>query len=244
MHAFVWVVFVSSAGIAQQPTGAIVGTVRDSAGAAVPGVDVSVPAVVRTRTDSAGRFRLAGVRPGTAVIHLRRMGFLPKTVTAEVASGRIATLVVSLEPFAQELPGVVVQDEERHAREMMQEFYHRKEQGFGYFVTRAEIEKRDPAVLSDMMRQIPGARLIPLRGGGHATLRFARAVSSPGRDCPPQYWVDGVMAYGLNIDDLSPRDIEGIEIYQGASVVPAEYNTQYGTTACGVVLIWSRVPGT
>ena len=62
---------------------------------------------------------------------------------------------------------------------------------------------------------IPGARLIPMRNGSQAALRFNRAQMG-GRDCPPQYWVDGVKAYGLNIDDIIPQDVEGIEIYEGA----------------------------
>jgi hypothetical protein len=65
-----------------------------------------------------------------------------------------------------------------------------------------------------------------------------------GRDCPPQYWVDGVKAFGLNIDDIIPQDVEGIEIYEGASTVPPQFNTKEGTTICGVVLIWTRIPGT
>jgi hypothetical protein len=231
---------------ASNGVGAVVGTVRDSAGAPVPGVEVSVVGTrALTRSDTAGRFRLAGLTPGKTSVRFRRMGFAPKTIPTDVAAGETAELAVALAPLAQELPGVVVEEDERRAREMLQEFYHRQSQGFGQFITRKEIEKRDPSNLSDMMRLVPGARLLPVRGaGGRSLLRFSRAMMAPGRDCPPQYWVDGVMAYGMNIDDLNPRDIEGIEIYQGASVVPAEYNNHLGTTICGVVLIWSRVPGT
>jgi hypothetical protein len=96
--------------------------------------------------------------------------------------------------------------------------------------------------LSDMMRMVPGAKVIPVAGTGMSTLRFNRAQI--GRDCPPQYWVDGVKAYNLNIDDIIPSDVEGIEIYPGASTVPPQYNTREGTTICGVVLIWTRIPGT
>jgi len=74
-------------------------------------------------------------------------------------------------------------------------------------------------------------------------LRFNRAQMG-GRDCPPQYWVDGVKAFALNIDDIIPQDVEGIEIYEGASTVPPQFNTKEGTTICGVVLIWTRIPGT
>jgi hypothetical protein len=127
-------------------------------------------------------------------------------------------------------------------RQLLSDFYDRKSRGFGYFITRDEIEKRNPMNLSDMMRMVPGAKLIPMTGTNQATLRFSRAQI--GRDCPPQYWVDGVKAYDLNIDDLIPSDVEGIEIYPGASTIPPQFNTREGTTICGVVLIWTRIPGT
>jgi hypothetical protein len=94
-----------------------------------------------------------------------------------------------------------------------------------------------------MMRMIPGARLTPIRGTGYSALRFSRAQMG-NRDCPPQYWVDGVKAWNLNIDDIVPQDVEGIEVYSGASTVPPQFNTKEGTTICGVVLIWTRIPGT
>jgi hypothetical protein len=37
--------------------------------------------------------------------------------------------------------------------------------------------------------------------------------------------------------------VEGIEVYSGASTIPPQFNTREGTTICGVVLIWTRVPG-
>ena len=42
-------------------------------------------------------------------------------------------------------------------------------------------------------------RLTPDRMGGRSTLRSSR---SGGRDCPPDIWIDGVRAPGLNIDDV------------------------------------------
>jgi hypothetical protein len=132
-------------------------------------------------------------------------------------------------------------EEMTRRRQLLSDFYDRMARGFGYFVTREQIEKRNPMNLSDMMRMVPGARLMPIRGTSMAALRFSRAQG--GRDCPPQYYVDGVKAWNLNIDDIVPMDVEGIEIYEGASSIPPQYNTKEGNTICGVVLIWTRIPG-
>ena len=139
---------------------------------------------------------------------------------------------------------MTVTEEEQRARQMMQDFYRRKDAGGGFFITRDDIEHRNPLELSDMLRTMPGAVLVPVSGSARAVLRFAR-TSMVGRDCPPQYYVDGVMATGLNIDDLEPSDIEGIEVYSGASRIPPQFNnSRIGTSICGVVVVWTRIPGT
>jgi hypothetical protein len=226
-----------------QAVGAIHGQVRDSAGAPVTNVEVRVPSTgAVARTDTTGSFHFVNVPTGKRELNLRRLGYEPASVNADVARDRIVAVTVVLEIMAVELPGVVVAELARQ-RNLLRDFYDRSERGFGHFITREQIEKRNPANLSDMMRQIPGARLIPNRLGGTATLRFSRAIMAPGRDCPPQYWVDGVKTWALNIDDILPQDVEGVEVYSGPSALPSQYNTRDGTTICGVVLIWTRIPG-
>jgi hypothetical protein len=48
----------------------------------------------------------------------------------------------------------------------------------------------------------------------------------------------------FNIDDVSPRDVEGVELYAGFAGLPQEFAKQMGVQACGVVVIWTRIPGT
>lgn len=231
------------ASVSAQSVGAISGTVRDSAGKPIPGVEVVLlQRKGAVRSDSLGDFRLVDIPAGKRQLHFRRLGFAPKSVDTMITEGTTLALTVRLEATATEIEGVTVEEMTRK-RQLLADFYDRSSRGFGHFITRDQIEQRNPMNLSDMMRMIPGARLVPMRSGGQAALRFNRA-SMGGRDCPPQYWVDGVKAYGLNIDDVIPQDVEGIEIYEGASTVPPQFNTKEGTTICGVVLIWTRIPGT
>lgn len=226
-----------------QSVGAISGTVKDSAGTPIPGVEVVLLQLKGfARSDSLGVFRFGSVPTGNRQLHFRRLGFAPKSIDAKVAEGQDLALSVVLEASATEIEGMTVEELTRR-RQLLSDFYDRSSRGFGHFVTRDQIEKRNPMNLSDMMRMIPGARLVPLRAGGQSALRFSRAQLGT-RDCPPQYWVDGVKAWNLNIDDIVPQDVEGIEVYSGASTVPPQFNTREGTTICGVVLIWTRIPGT
>ena len=225
-----------------QSVGAISGTVKDSAGTPIPGVEVVLLQVKgAVYSDSLGVFRFANIPAGKRELHFRRLGFAPKSVPTEIGEGKTVDVAIVLDASATAIEGMTVEEVTRR-RQLLSDFYDRSSRGFGHFVTRDQIEKRNPMNLSDMMRMIPGARLTPVRGGGQATLRFSRAQGP--RDCPPQYWVDGVKTWNLNIDDIVPQDVEGIEVYSGASTVPPQFNTKEGTTICGVILIWTRVPGT
>ena len=49
----------------------------------------------------------------------------------------------------------------------------------------------------------------------------------------------GSAAEEVDINLFRPEDIEGIEIYRGASNVPSRYTGR--DARCGVVLIWLRI---
>ncbi len=57
--------------------------------------------------------------------------------------------------------------------------------------------------------------------------------------------MDGMRVRELNIDDISPVDVEGIELYAGTAGLPPEFNQFYpgSTSVCGTVVIWTRLPG-
>ena len=226
---------------AQRRPSMVTGTVHDSAGTPIPGVQVVIAdSPFGVRSDSLGRFRLPTMREGQQDVHFRRMGFDSTTVRTELGHDSIVTLAVVMNALAQDLAEQnITADIERV--QALQGFYERKKGGFGYFVTREDIERRHASAVSDVMRLIPGVNVV--RTGGRSGVRFNRA-SSAARDCPPQVYVDGVMARGMEIDDLSPGDIDGIEIYPGASVIPPQFNDRFGNSICGVIAVWTRVPGT
>lgn len=240
------VLLLTTAADAQQSVGVVSGRVvlRDSSAIGVANVEVYAKTPrVWTRTDSTGTFKLAGLAAGRSEIFFRRLGFEPRTERIDLVVGQSLRMDIALTPVPAELAALVVQESEVRAREMLRDFYNRREQGMGHFITRHEIEDRNPSYMSDMMRMVPGVQLNRMAAGGAQIMRFARN-SMPGRDCPPQYYVDGVMVRGFNIDDIPPTDVEAVEIYSGVSQIPAQFKNAFGTPMCGVVVIWSRLPGT
>jgi Carboxypeptidase regulatory-like domain/TonB-dependent Receptor Plug Domain len=129
-------------------------------------------------------------------------------------------------------------------------FEDRRLAGFGWFITREEIEQRNPPMVTDILAAVPGVWLQPVAGGGNRRIVYmARATN-----CPAQIFIDG---FHINrslrpapgrrvsttetfpIDDMvRPGSVEGIEVYQGLARIPAEFRTQ--DVACGVVAIWTR----
>jgi hypothetical protein len=140
-------------------------------------------------------------------------------------------------------------------------FYYRMNRGLGYFISREDIALRGASHVADLLAAAPGVRILRARRGGGWTVYMGRALPAVG-GCPTQVFIDGMLmnrrlasvnrdASGqpvsvdfledvdFSIDELvSPTIIEGIEVYNGLSGVPAEFvNTD---SRCGVVLIWTR----
>ena len=100
---------------------------------------------------------------------------------------------------------------------------------------REDVVTRAPLRVSDLFRTVPGARVIEGRGGQRARVRVRGS-------CTPAVVSDGIPVFRLSeIDQLfSVGSIEGIEVYHGG-LVPTRYSAN---TTCGVILVWSRDPGT
>jgi hypothetical protein len=228
-----------AAAAAQARAGAVSGVVKDSSGQVLANVEVTALKIGKVvRTDTAGAFLIAGIPSGSTDLTFRRLAYEPVVLSVQIPTNDTTDVEVTLGVVAQKLTAVVVQE---HAAQLrtLEAFERRRKEGVGHFITRADIEARNPLRLSDMMRMIPGAVLLP-GSNGNVSLRFARVGRN---NCPPQFWIDGVQATAFGIDDMPPGDVEGIEIYAGAAGLPPEFNKLHSTAACGTVAIWTRIPG-
>lgn len=219
----------------------LVGVVRDSAGAPILGVEVRVyggPLV--GRTDDSGTFRIMGLPSGVAQVRLRRMGFLPTVREVRLLPGRTDSLAVSLTALATMIPGVTVQEEhEARSHRLLPGFWERRARGFGYFLTRDQIEKRNAFDFAELTRMAPGVT-IGMRNG-RKTIRFRRGGEMT--DCPPQFVVDGMRIENGSPDEFEPGDVEALELYSGPATIPPQYAPRFDSHTCGAVVIWTRLPG-
>ena len=222
-------------GTLQTQVGAITGTVRE-AGSRSPLREavVSLPtARLVTRTDSAGRYLLAPVAPGTSLVLVRRIGYAPGRFVALVAGGDTVEISIELIPQPVMLPPI-----ETHA--MLPGLISRAEDSVpptGRALSSAEI--RAHPLLSE-----PDA-LMAL-GGGEVVLRTESPTGlnvRGGTSDQVTHAVDGIpilnpfhqggVFSALNPDGLDRLELRGV-------VVPAE-----GAEALsGAVLASTRRPGT
>jgi hypothetical protein len=239
-------VAVSPATRAQQPDSArrdslpaiLIGRVIDSLGTALAGAEITLfkSESIRTVTGDSGDFRLTGLPAGTNVFNVRRLGYQPASFTAELKSGKTHRARFTLSVAVQPLPLIAVSDTAK--THWLDQFERRRSTSRGTFITRAEIVKRSARMGSDIVRTVPGVRVIPGRASGTSQVTMTRG--NGGRACIPTMYVHN-MPYSGVLDDFSADDIEALEVYVGISEIPPELDKN-GRGICGVIVVWTRDP--
>jgi TonB family protein len=189
--------------------------------------------VIATSDD--GQFRLVGLTRGTHQLEVRRLGFKPETLSVEVPAVDGGRMIVPLMPLAVSLAPVTVRAAATSVLTgPFREFNARRARGFGNFITRHDIEQRHPYRVTDLFRSIPNMEIE--RDGGRSAVRMR------GRRCDPLVWVDRVPLVGgfPDLDAMSPKSLEGVEIYSGVATVPPDLMGPRDAGGCGVIVIWTR----
>lgn len=219
----------------------LVGVVLDSSGTAgIAGVEVTIEGVgQRTFTDERGAFRLpAAVLP--VQLRLRRLGYAP-LIMPVLSSDDPLRISAHLRASAQHLQPVVVRARRSAYNGRLAGYYQRLERrSIGTFITRADIERDNPRMMTHLLQRIPGVQLSRGIGQTRQNIRLR------GRNCWPVVWLDGAaMSSGdVDIDAFAPSTLEGIEVYLGGTTPPGQYLKGSGLSECGTILLWSRGPDT
>ena len=246
----------------------LTGTVREeSSGQPLANAEVRIDALERaTRTDSIGRFLLAGLPAGQRVLNVRLIGYHPAAAIVELIAGATAVNDVALIRAPATLDTVAVVEEGG----AIPEFEEHRRIGLGRFLTRAELAKVEQRRLSDVLETLSGLQVMRGIGNrawitsrrGSRTLRHRcseREGASPAdsrpmtlkpdtqtKDCAcfSQVYLDDMLLYrgegGVvpDINRFSPAEIEAIEYYAGPAQTPLKYSRL--DSECGVVVIHTR----
>jgi hypothetical protein len=201
-------------------------------------------------TSSDGQFTFSIPRLGEYRLLISRIGYpisLSKPFLFSSAFTARVSLSLPSNPITLDTVTVVAKEIERRLPYLADAgFYQRRREGFGHFLTRDEIDKRDPLILSDLLKGMSGVRVTCTGARNCAvTMRAANTMFFRG-PCKPSVVLDGVVLQpggtsggGLGLDDLvNPFNIEALEVYPGPSGVPVQYSGYL--SPCGAILVWSR----
>ena len=218
------------------------GVVNDDRGNPVVGARIAaVPDGPAAVSDTLGAFVLRNLDRGSSAFTVRRIGYDPTSFSVELASSDTTEVKLILTTAVVALPTVETRATSPVDMVLAHFYDHRATSPGGHFIVRADIEKANPQRLSDVLRSVPGVEMWTDRQGQHV-IHMARSNVGVFGDCVPEYWVDGSRAFGFNVDELGVHDVEAMEIYAGPATLPAEYKIVHGTSSCGVIAIWTRVP--
>jgi hypothetical protein len=215
------------------------------------GVQVNLPGVARsTVTDEAGRFSFPSLEPGAHAMEVSRIGYGTRWESTEVLPDKRVEVLLSLSTEPIELDPIEVSVESQIERLELAGFYNRRMMGFGQFMAQEEIEATPAGETSDLFNSFSGIRYVA--SGSQPSTYFIsltrpQAPSFIARtqgNCFPAVWIDDIQISQGGEEParlnwrLTPEQVAGIEVYEGAGQVPSRYT---GTgRACGVILIWTR----
>ncbi len=215
-----------------QETGTIAGVVRaQETGAPLWGARITVSGTrFDAQTDSAGRYTITGVPPGTYRVQALIIGYgLGDVAGVAVAAGQTASADFQLTQLAVALQEIVVV-------------------GYGT-QARRDITGSVASVGGDDVHEVPKTNAIEAIKGRVPGVDIVTSGNNPGDGISirvrgtrsltasndPLYVLDGIPMAG-GIGDLSPNDIESVEILKDASATAI-----YGARgASGVVLITTK----
>ncbi len=239
---------------AQQPTGTIRGTVRNS-GTNLPlgSAQLSVAGSrLGTMSREDGSFVITSVPAGSQTVQAHLIGYAAASKTVTVVAGQTVRVDLVLNQAAVSLDEVVVTGTAGQAR--------RREVGNSISAPKLPEATVAASVASVLQGRVPGAS-IELSGGsaGAGSSIRLRGNSSVALSNQPLVYIDGVRVrsdeypknmpaggaspnlrgpnvYASPLNDLDPADIERVEVIKGAAAT-----TLYGTeAAAGVIQIFTK----
>lgn len=203
--------------------------------------------VAQTLSDESGFFSVTASEPGSFLLKAERMGFEPR-VDGVFELGRGGSITVDFRLLPEPVPvdTLDISAEARSVRLELAGFYERMGRESGVFLGPEEIDKKQAAIPTQLLRGVSRIRLRPTQTGGNAVIIQGAAMISLARKgtCYPRVMVDGNEVFrggsepALLDDVVNVSEIVGMEIYRGAAEIPTRYLG--ARSACGLILVWTR----
>ena len=210
------------------------------------GLDAATVTVVGepapAQSDESGKFVILLRRPGTIVLTVHRLGYLPGTWSFDMALRDTADVILPMQPAVTTLDTVSVRETEAPALHVADFERRRSQKNGGTFITRDQIENNPPVQTADLLRRVPS---VEVRMKGMRTVVISRrgpiSVLITPDQCIMPLGRDGlVLGPEYSLNDIPANEIYGIEIYGGPATIPTEFRSSLPNANCGLIMIWTR----
>lgn len=215
--------------------------VADS-GRAVAGAHIGLAPGLSATTDQNGAWTIDGVPLGTQMLEVRALGFHRESRAVDVVADEQQPLQeVALQSFGAILAAVQVSaNRSGSGTAALREFADRRRRGgMGRFFDADALARRNPTVISDLLRTMPG-----FIGDGSLMMKgnFSDGAGGFDSNCAAEVYVDGHLLRGISASELDglvrPEYVIAMEVYSAGSPKPAEFES--GMSGCGAVVIWQK----
>lgn len=215
-----------------QSRATITGIVRDSAARPMANADVVViPGARRARTDSTGRFTMAGLDAGKYTVRARHMGFIPTEWTVDLSRSGHAEVALVLGTTLPPLDTVFV-TAGRSCPPKLEGFGCRRAAGKGVFFDYTDIDDARVIYTADLFRFVDGFG-VDVYSTGTGPKRV------PGGKRCINTLLNGTPAGPSSVPE-DPFDIMAIEIYQSPKDIPKEFSRYtWGKEQCSLIAYWT-----
>lgn len=247
LTALVLALAVTVTGASAQSATTVTGIVVSDSGAPLSGAVVRIlwsdsngKLVDRTvRSDDQGAFRVEKLAAGNYAFTVQRDGFEPYDAPFTLEKGAAgAQLLAELVTAAPSAAGATGRADETTSRIGVQQnrqrsIERRRGGSAAQYISREDIDRRHPRLLTDVLRSLPGTFLGGEEQGERGIIFRDGSLNS----CRPDVYVDGAPLGSSSIDTLQPAEVDGIEIYRRLSQLPANLRANGATCA---IVIWTR----
>ena len=190
-------------------------------------------------TNERGEFRIPDISPGTQGVRVIALGFYPRMLRVEPASGE-TNVTIKMENAAVVLDSmrVIAKRANTRLRYTGREFEKRASHSPGTYVSEEQIAAMSPVVTTDIFRHVPGVKLATPNGSGTEILvstRGTATIMGAPTICPMDIYLDGMRVNTDDVRAIAPSNLHGIEVH---SVATAPVGYKIGN--CGAVFFWTK----
>ena len=185
-------------------------------------------------TDAKGVFMMRNLPPGSRLLLARHLGYVPQMTPVDLSSHEQPRVTIKLPKYVAMMDPVLVVARRGAALDKVG-FGQRSKSGLGYFIGPDRIDRMHPFHVTDVLRMVPGLRVIYTPTGEAVT--STRDI----RGGCVTYYVDDMLFTELQPGDVNNfvngHEIVAAEVYQ-SGLVPPQYMRAGGS--CTTILLWTK----